>query len=145
MSVSNSMCLLDSTCLLSGRKLISSTEGQYISATHSVLETTLIGHEYKLTQRLLAKYLNIPTPIIKPEYRNYCIFVVYRIIYQVFKRTTWKERFEQQLRRLPKGTAKEISGIVSSNRISKRYNKEFFPLHYLPQEACFVIRQTELE
>lgn len=42
MSVSNSMCLLDSTCLLSGRNLISSTEGQYISATHSVLETTLI-------------------------------------------------------------------------------------------------------
>lgn len=145
-SLFNRICILDSTCFLSGRNLISSTEGEYISATHSVLEAALIGHEYKLIQRLLAKSLNIPTPIKRPEYTNYGIFVVVSgIIYQVFERTTWKEKFEQQLRRLPKGTANEINEIVSSNLISKLYNKEFFPLHYLPQDACFVIRQTELE
>ncbi|MEI7145774.1 hypothetical protein WCT84_19510 [Pectobacterium brasiliense] len=145
-SLINRVCFLDSTCFIRGRNLIASTEGEFIFATTCVLETPLLGHEYKLIQQLLAKSLNISMPKNKSEYTNYGISVtISGVIYQLFERTTWIERLEQQTIRLPKSIAQKINEAAPSIHLTKYCNKEHFPIHNLPQDACFVILQTELE
>ncbi|MCL2897131.1 hypothetical protein [Brenneria tiliae] len=147
-SLINRLCQLDKNCFLCGRNLIVSTKDGYIIPTQRIIDTALIGYEYVIVQQLLARSLNIPLPIMGANEINYGISVTLsREIFQVFEKVTWQERIKQQIMRLPENIALDINERISSHpqRISRGCHSEYFPVHDLPQDACFVIRYAELE
>ncbi|MEC5317658.1 hypothetical protein VSX61_01710 [Brenneria populi subsp. brevivirga] len=145
-SLINRLCLLERKCFLDKKSLIISTEGEYILSNFPILDTTLAGYEYVLMQRLLSRHLNIPLPEEGAKNVNYGISVsLSEEIFQLFERVTWKSRINRQINRLPKDIALEIYENISSQRIKNFYHREYFPMHDLPSDACFVIRVTELE
>ncbi|XBS69150.1 hypothetical protein ABK905_22185 [Acerihabitans sp. KWT182] len=145
-SFTHRLCQLDSNCFLNGRNLIVSTEGEYIYPTQMIIDTTLIGHEYVVLQRLLARSLGIPLPVTGANDINYGISVtISGRVFQVFENVTLQERIKRQIMRLPKNIAPGIYEHISSQGMRKFCSKKHFPLHILPHDACFVIRQTELE
>jgi hypothetical protein len=142
----NRLGILEKNCFLSGRNLVISTRGDLIYPTQRVIDTALSGYEYVLIQRLLARSLNIPLPVTGANDINYGISVIISGEgFQVFEKLTWQERIKQQIMKLPQNVAQEVSEYISSQRRSGFYQKEYFPLHDLPQDACFVIRYAELE
>lgn len=46
---------------------------------------------------------------------------------------------------LPKNIAQDVHKEIFSQRISYYLEKEYFPAHVLPRDACFVIRHAELD
>ncbi len=145
-SLINRLCQLDKNCFLCGRNLVISTQGQYIFPAQRVMDTTLAGYEYVQVQRLLARTLCIPSPVTGAKNTNYGITVsLYGEIFQIFEKITWRERIKQQIMRLPENIAPDIDEQISDQRIKKYDHKGCFPLHDLPQDACFVIRYAELE
>ncbi|HDL7101046.1 TPA: hypothetical protein PXM79_003850 [Yersinia enterocolitica] len=144
--LTNQLCTLEKNCFIKNRKLIVSTEGEYIHPTQQVIDTKLIGYEYILAQRLLARSLGISLPIMDENYTNYGFTVnIDDINYQVFERVRCCERIKQQLMKLPKSIASRITEIIPFQKISQYNNKECFPIYDMPKDACFVIRHTELE
>lgn len=144
----NRLCQLDKNCFLSSRNLIISTEDEYIIPTQRIIDTVLIGYEYVIVQQLLARSLNIPLPITGAHEINYGISVTLSgEIFQIFEKVTWQERIKQQIMRLPENIALDINERIPSHlqRISRDCHSEYFPVHDLPQDACFVIRYAELE
>lgn len=142
----NRLCLLDRNCFLSDRNLIISTEGEYISPAQRIVDTTLSGYEYVLVQRLLARALNIPLPVTGANDINYGISVnLSGETFQVFEKVAWPIRVKQQIMRLPETIASDIYDRICLPRTRKYGQREYFPLHDLPQDACFVIRYSELE
>ncbi len=140
------LCLLDRTSFLSGQHLIVSTEGEYIFPTQRIIDTTLAGYEYVLVQRLLARSLSIPLPVTGANDINYGISVtVSGEIFQVFEKLILQERIKRQIMRLPKSIAPDIYKQISLQGMYVYSHKDYFPVHELPQDACFVIRYAELE
>ena len=145
-SLINRLCQLDKNCFLDGRNLIISTEGKYTFSDQRIIGTTLLGHEYVLAQRLLARSLNIPLPVIGASDINYGISVTLSgKIFQVFEKIRWQARIKQQIMRLPENIFSDIYENISSQRMKKYYHRGYFPIHDLPPDACFVISYTELE
>ncbi|MEB2416677.1 hypothetical protein [Citrobacter sp. R-1.5.2] len=142
----NRICLLEKNCFLNGRNLILSTEGKYIYPTQRIIDTTLTGYEYVLTQRLLARSLGIPQPITGANKINYGITVTLSgETFQVLEKTTWEERIKRQLVHFPKEITEKIHAFITSQSINRLQREGYFPIHTLPKDACFVIRYAELE
>ncbi|MGK4331787.1 hypothetical protein [Lonsdalea quercina] len=140
------LCLLDKNCFINKRNLIVDTEGEYILPVHKILDTPLIVQEYVVIQHLLAQSLNLPLPVTGANTINYGISVaISGIIFQIFESITWQDRIKQQIRRLPENVASKIHDCITFHEISTYCRKDDFPLHVLPQDACFVIRYAELE
>ncbi|WP_230472632.1 hypothetical protein [Gibbsiella quercinecans] len=128
------------------KKLITSTEGEYISSNFPIIDTTLAGYEYVLIQRLLSRHLGIPLPDEGSKNINYGISVnLSDEIFQLFENLTWVERINRQINKLPEKIALDIYEHISFKRMRDFYQSEYFPIHNLPPDACFVIRYTELE
>ena len=47
--------------------------------------------------------------------------------------------------KLPKSIAQDVHKEIFSQRINCYLEKEYFPAHVLPRDACFVIRKSELD
>lgn len=139
-------CFLEKDNFLNGGNLIFSTEGTHITPRLRIFDTSLLGNEYVLIQRLLASSLKIPTPITGANEVNYGITVNLKgDIFQVFEKKTWSERIKQQLMLLPKSTSSDFLEKIVSFRFAKLYEKEYFPSYDLPKDACFVIKHAELD
>lgn len=140
------LCLVENKCFLNGNSLIVSTEGEYISPRERIIDTNLTGHEYIEIQRLLSLSLNIPLPVKGANDINYGISVIYLDeIFQIFEKITWKERIKNQIMRLPQSITQDLNEGLNSKYIDDIYYKEYFPVHNLPPDACFVIRHAELD
>ncbi len=145
-SYTHKFCMLDRDCFLRGRNLIVSTEEESLSPMLRVIDTPLIGYEYVLVQRLLARSLGIPLPITGAIDINYGISVrLSGELFQVFEKSTWNDRIKQQLLRLPENIRPYIHNKISSQSINNHCCYKYFPIHDLPGDACFVIRYTEFE
>lgn len=141
-SLASRLCFLEKNCFINQRDLIVSTEGECIVPKQSIIDTTLNGHEYFLIQRLLAHSLGIPLPLKGEKTVNYGISVNFSgDIFQVFEKVTWQERIKKQIMKIPDGIVQEIS----DQEINKYREKDYFPIHDLPADACFVIRYSEIE
>ncbi|OSM96033.1 hypothetical protein [Lonsdalea populi] len=142
----NRLCILEKNCFLNNRKLIVITEGKYINFTQQVIDTTLIGYEYVLVQRLLARSLGIPLPVIGENYVNYGLTVnIGDDHFQMFEKMRYRERIKQQTIRLPKNIASHITEKIPNQKKNHYSHREYFPIHDLPKDACFVIKHAELE
>ena len=140
------LCFLDKNCFLNDRNLVYSTKGRFIYPVQNVIDTTLVGYEYVLVQRLLARSLNIPLPVTGAKEVNYGITVNFSgEIFQTFEKTTWLKRIEHQISQLPENVSLDLSEQITLERGSKNHRKGYFPLHDLPVDACFVIRYSELD
>ncbi|MCF6691684.1 hypothetical protein [Raoultella terrigena] len=145
-SLISRLCLLDKNCFINERGLIISTSGKYITPVQRIIDTSLTGYEYVLVQQLLSRALKIPLPITGAPGVNYGITVsLDGELYQVFNRTTWKDRVEHQINNLPKSIIQDIFSLISIQKINKYKDKDYFPAHNLPPDAWFVIRHSELE
>ncbi len=140
------LCMLDKNAFFSGNNLTFSTEGRYIFPVQRVIDTTLLGYEYVLIQRLLSRSLKIPSPVTGANKNNYGITVsLLGETFQIFEKMTWQERIKQQAKRLPEGIALDNYERMLLHNMEGKSHKDFFPIHELPKDACFVIRQAELE
>ncbi|WP_434717882.1 hypothetical protein PVX84_09010 [Raoultella ornithinolytica] len=138
------LCVFERNCFLKKRNFIVSTEGGYLYPTQQIFDTTLFGYEFTLVQRLLAMTLGIPFPSMGPNDINYGISIIFQEeIFQLFEKLTFHERATQQLTRLPDDTASIIFEKLSNMKPNK--NIEYFPIHQLPLDACFIIRHAEFE
>lgn len=146
-SLINRLCYLDRNAFLLNKNLIISTEDNILSLHphHDVIDVPLIGHEYIEIKKLLAKALNIPLPKIERRQVNYGISTIYNEnVYQVFECMTWNERIKKQIERLPANiisTSERKLLFANNNTISET---EYFPIYHLPADACFVLRQSEI-
>lgn len=143
-SLIDRLCQLEKQCFISRRDLTISTEGKYIHPLQSIIDTTLMGYEYVLVQRLLAYSLNIPIPVSGARHINYGISVsINGELFQIFERKTWHERIKHQKMKLPENISQYVDNCIAY----KNYHlqREYFPIHDLPLDACFVIRHSELE
>ncbi|HBM2978180.1 TPA: hypothetical protein LVL89_001333 [Klebsiella michiganensis] len=140
------LCMLELNTFLNGRCLILSTEGRYISPDQLVMNTGMLGYEFVLIQRLLAKSLNMPLPVIGANDTNYGITVTLSgQPYQVFEKKAWQEKVNQQIMRLPEHIIVDIYEDEFINKFMDCSGKGYFPVYDLPEDACFVIRQEELD
>lgn len=137
--------MLDKNAFFNGNHLIFSTEGEFIYSIHRVIDTTLLGYEYILMQHLLARSLKIPSPVTGANKNNYGITVsILGEIFQIFEKVTWKERIKKQIEKLPEGVISESCEKILSHDVGEYCHKDYFPIHELPEDACFVVRQAEL-
>lgn len=137
---------VDQNTIFSKNKLTFSTEGEYIHARQSVIDTNLFGYEYFLIQRLLAHSLKIPSPVTGAKDNNYGITVSFLgETFQLFEKMTWHERIKQQVKRLPKDNASDNYEKMLLHSIEESSHREYFPIHELPKDACLVIRHSELK
>lgn len=97
-------------------------------------------------QRLLARKLRLPPPVKGGVYQNMGVSVfISGEIFQTFEKITWQERIKHQIIKLPSDMAQNLNAHISEMNSAILYQREFFPLHDLPEDACFVIRHTEIE
>lgn len=140
------LCFLDKNSLISSKKLIFSTEGRYIHPGKQVIDTNLSGYEHTIIQRFLAHSLNITLPSTDTDIFNYGITVILDgEIFQAFEKITIHERICQQIKRLPEKTFPNEYESALQKIMVMDLCKKYFPIHELPQDACFVIRHTELK
>ncbi|HAV1913890.1 TPA: hypothetical protein JG948_004253 [Enterobacter hormaechei subsp. steigerwaltii] len=145
-SIPHRLCMLERNVFLNGTSLILSTEGEYISSYQLVMNTKMMGYEFVLIQRLLAHSLKMPLPVRGASDVNYGITVVFSgQLYQVFEKKTWQERLNQQIMRLPEHIISDINENESVQRFLHCSEKGYFPIFDLPEDACFVILQEELD
>lgn len=140
------LCMLDKRSFLEGRNLILSTDGEYFSPSKIIIDTVLSGHEYIIIQNLLAHALKIPPPIIGARYSNYGISLsLSEDIFQAFEKITWQERIKKQIIQLPDDISADIYKKITLKNMDEYSYKDYFPIHDLPKDACFVIRHNELD
>lgn len=145
-SVLYRLCMLERNVFLNGAGLILSTEGEYISPHQLVMKAGMLGYEIVLIQRLLAQSLNMPLPVTGANETNYGITVTLSgQSYQIFEKKSWRERVNQQIMRLPEHIITDIYDDESAHRFIDCSGKGYFPVYDLPEDACFVIRQEELD
>lgn len=145
-SLINQLCLLNKNSLISSKNLIFSTEGRYIYPAEQIIDTNLAGYEYTIIKRLLARSLNIQLPSVDMDEFNYGISVTLDgDIFQTFEKITIHERICQQIKRLPEKTFSDEYQSALQKFMVQNFCKKCFPIHDLPQDACFVIRHTELK
>lgn len=137
------LCLLEGGSFINNTNLIISTSGKFFSPRQRVIDTTLLGYEYVIVQSLLAQSLNLPLPLTGANDINYGISVsLSGEIFQLLEKTTWKERIEQQIKRLPKNIKSNIYEHIFPQYVEP-YG--YFPAYTLPKDACLVIRHSEIE
>ncbi|MEQ5052874.1 hypothetical protein ABN154_13780 [Klebsiella michiganensis] len=140
------LCLLDKKSFLNGRGLILSTTGAPIYPARRVIDTSLVGYEYVIVQHLLANYLNLPLPLSGAKDINYGITVILDgELYQLYEEKIWADRIKSQIMELNEITPGNISKYLFSLNYSTYKYSGFFPVYNLPQDACFVVRYSELE
>ncbi|HFK3992031.1 TPA: hypothetical protein ACGZ5C_002219 [Citrobacter freundii] len=143
-SLIHRLCFLDQSSFTNHSSLMVSTCGKYIFPINRIIDTPLSGHEFLLIQRLLARSLSLPLP--EENHVNHGISVIIAgEIFQLFERTTWRERIKKQIMRLPERLAPTIYTHPSYKKMRQCSHNTFFPLYYLPSDACFVIRCSELD
>lgn len=143
-SLIHRLCFLDRSSFTRHSSLMVSTCGKYISPINRIIDTPLSGHESLLIQRLLAHSLSLPLP--EENHVNHGISVIIAgEIFQLFEQTTWRERIKKQIMRLPERLAPTIYMHPSYKKMRQCSHNTFFPLYYLPSDACFVIRYSELD
>ncbi|EBH0783563.1 hypothetical protein FJ875_25740 [Salmonella enterica] len=139
-------CYLESHCFIHDLNLVASTEGDFFLPGFNVIDTLLTGYEYVTVQRLLARKLRLPPPVKGGVYQNMGVSVfISGEIFQTFEKITWQERIKRQIIKLPSDMAQNLNAHISEMNSAILYQREFFPLHDLPEDACFVIRHTEIE
>ena len=81
------ICYLSSNCIMSNDNLIAKTEGNYVSAPHFIMDTSLRGSEYVAVQKLLARELKLPPPLTGQYDIHYGVLVQddNNTLYQVFE------------------------------------------------------------
>ncbi|MEB2704011.1 hypothetical protein VC191_09410 [Citrobacter koseri] len=140
------LCMPDMNDFINGHNLILSTEGKYIVPEQLVINTELRGYELVLIQRLLANSLNMPQPITGANDTNYGITVTLsNQMFQVFEKMTWQQRIKQQIMRLPEHIIPDIYAEDLVRILMNHSEKGYFPIYNLPKDACFVIRQEDLD
>lgn len=140
------LCLLDTKSFISGRRLIISTTGTPIYPTKRVIDTPLTGYEYVIVQCLLANSLNLPLPLSGAKDINYGVTVTLNgELYQLYEEKTWADRIKTQIMKLQEITTDDINNYLLYLGQSSYEHKGFFPVYDLPQDACIVIRYSELE
>lgn len=139
-------CYLDSHCFMHNLNLVAGTEGDFFLPGFNVIDTLLTGYEYVTVQRLLARKLKFPEPVKGGVYQNMGISVfIAGEIFQAFEKITWQERIKHQIDKLPSDKAEIMKAHISEMNSAILHQREYFPLHDLPGDACFVIRRTEIE
>ncbi|MBM6612503.1 hypothetical protein [Citrobacter portucalensis] len=124
---------------INNEKLIVSTEENYISLIKQIVDTSLAGYEYVLVQRLLAQSLGIPNPVTGAVNANYGISVIIeKKLFQVFMLQS------HQTEILAKNI-KSVQDDVYQDNSNTNHNRIYHPLFDLPQDSCFVIKQSEIE
>lgn len=145
-SLVNRLCFLEAQDFLNGEHLIPIATGDYISPHTTIIDTSLIGYEYVETQRLLATTLHLHQPLPKGCGANYGISVMHAgELFQVFEKNSLSDRIQQQILRLPKALAEETRQHIVPWHLKDHRKTRYFPIHHIPQDACFVLRQTELD
>ncbi|EBY1743347.1 hypothetical protein P7V88_003425 [Salmonella enterica] len=140
------LCYLDTDCFINQINLTVHTEGSFILSPNSVIDTPLAGYEHVRVQSLLAKALKLPSPLRGKYNNNFGIsLIISGHIFQVFEKITWKDRIHRQIIKLPLNMAKLIFEEMTKIKLDYIYERNFFPLYSLPNDACFVIRRAELE
>ncbi|HBR1311144.1 TPA: hypothetical protein L9L30_002074 [Klebsiella quasipneumoniae subsp. quasipneumoniae] len=144
-SLIQQLCMLEASSFTNKRNFIISTKGKYFISPHRVIDTDLSGYEYVLVQKLLALSLNLPLPITGANEYNYGITVnIEGEPFQIFEKTTWFKRISNQLICFPEPLAHEINEKISEYKKIQYHRIGYFPLHNLPEDACFVVRNSEL-
>lgn len=139
-------CYLESHCFMHDLNLVAGTEGEFFLPGFNVIDTLLTGYEYVTVQRLLARKLRFPEPVKGGVYQNMGISVsIAGEIFQAFEKITWQERIKHQIDKLPSDRAEIMKAHISEMNSAILHQREYFPLHDLPGDACFVIRRTEIE
>ncbi|ACZ77499.1 MULTISPECIES: hypothetical protein [Dickeya] len=142
----NQLCILEKNCFINNRRLIVITGGEYIHFKQKVIDTTLVGYEYILIQRLLARSLGIPLPVVGENNINYGLTVnIDDCHFQIFEKIRYRERIRLQLMKLPKNIALHVTEKKPYQKTNQYSHSEYFPIHDLPEDACFVIRQAEFD
>ncbi len=142
----NRLCFLEKNSFINGINLMVSTEDNITLPSYKIIDTTLIGLEYITTQRLLAHSLGIPSPITGANDRIQGISVnISGETFLIFERTTWQDRIKNQIIKLPQEYIIKFHNHILSLPQYNNHLKEHFPLHNLPNDACFVIRDSEFE
>jgi len=145
-SLAMRLYMLTENPFFSENNLTFSTEGRYISPIQRVIDTTLLGYEYVLIQRLLAHSLKLPSPVPGGKSNNYGITVsILGETFQLFEKMTWHEIIKRQVKRLPKDISSDDYEDIIPNATKKDSHKYYFPMHELPSDACFVLRKSELD
>ena len=139
-------CYLEPNRFFLNKKLIYSTEDHSLFPTSHILDTSLIGYEYTLIQRLLAQSLDIPLPDNCHDDDNFGITVMNNgDIYQLFEKRSFDERYQHQLLSLAPNIASSLTNDTNMNTTRDPSYSALFPVYSLPKGACFVIRQSELD
>ncbi|WP_434640021.1 hypothetical protein ACMYSK_02690 [Klebsiella sp. I138] len=140
------LCFLDKHCFINNRNLIISTEGDYFSSRRNILDTNLFGFEYIIIQRYLADSLSMPLPIDNPDTINFGITVTSgNELFLLFNKISWKEQIQSKIKYLPDETTSIIKDFCLRNENLGYADPYYFPMHDLPQDACFVIKCVEIE
>ncbi|AID91722.1 MULTISPECIES: hypothetical protein [Enterobacteriaceae] len=143
-SLIHRLCFLDQSSFIRHSGLIVSNCGKYTFPTNRIIDTPLSGHESLLIQHLLARSLSLPLPEENDVNHGISVIIAGEI-FQLFEKTTWRERINKQIMRLPEHIAPDIYAHPSYKKMRRCSHHTFFPLHYLPADASFVIRCRELE
>ncbi|ECM6606510.1 hypothetical protein OOL67_003655 [Salmonella enterica] len=140
------LCYLDTDCFINQINLGVHTKGNFILSPDCVIDTPLAGYEHVRIQRLLAKALKLPNPLRGKCNNNFGIsLIISGHIFQAFEKITWQDRIHRQIIKLPLNMANLIFEEMAKIKIDHIYERNFFPLYSLPNDACFVIRRAELE
>lgn len=142
----NKLCLLDKSSILNSQNLIISTDETSIRPERQVVDTKLYGYEYVLIQKLLAMSLGIPLPITGACKINYGISMVLDgCLYQVFEKLTWSQRLKNQIATLAGEERLNAIDVAYYMDKDKQFKVDCFPIFSLPSDACFVIRNDEID
>ncbi|MGK3486149.1 hypothetical protein [Klebsiella michiganensis] len=145
-SLTKRICFLDSISFLYDKNLVFSTEGNYIYPTQRIVDTPLLGNEYVAIQRLLALSLKMTPPLKGAREANYGTLIrIGDSTFQIFEKKLWQERLKEQLNRLHDNTGASIDIYKQLPKDNLLFKHAYFPIHFLPRDASFVIRVAELE
>ncbi|MBS0847048.1 hypothetical protein [Citrobacter sp. JGM124] len=141
------LCYLESDQFILNRKIIYSTEQDVLPIQGHLFDTSLMGFERVLIQQLLASSLGIPISDDSLRYgHNFGITVkINDDIFQLFEKCTTKQRYQRQLLSLPNNITSRLRLPLESNNNLDIPTISLFPIYHLPKDACFVIRQSEIE
>lgn len=144
-NIINKICQLSGKCLLNNDGRYVKTEGDYISPSCQILDVTLLGQEYTVVQKQLARTLSIPEPVTG-QHNMHCGILVREngVIYQITELTTWRKRISRQLKNIPTDAATCFRKQIPRNIISAKRGEHYFPAYNLPEDACFVLKYENL-
>ncbi|MCW2474432.1 MULTISPECIES: hypothetical protein [unclassified Symbiopectobacterium] len=144
-SLVDRLCLLDSCSFFNRNDLIPCTIGEYISPHSKIIDTALVGHEHIEIQQLLATTLHLHRPLQQSCGINYGISVIHAgELFQVFEICSYSDRIKRQMMRLPKALAEKVKQNIPSCYLRDHCKTRHFPIYHIPRDACFVLRQAEL-